>query len=348
VSGADQDAVGVGILGLAHPHVGMYCARWRQQPELGVRVVAAWDRDAARSASAGVETAATPQALLARRDVQAVLIGAETSRHAELVEQAAAAGRPIVLQKPLALTLAEADRIVAAVRRAGAPFTLAWQMRADPQNLKIKELLAGGEFGRVFMVRRRHGLSLILTSPEFRNSWHLKPELNRDIWADDAAHPIDFLYWLFGMPRSVTAELGTLYDPIQPNDNGIAVFRYADGMIAEVSCSFTCLAGENTTEVIAEHGVIIQNYGDGPSSSLPPPPGAAALKWYRRGGRSWSVEELDGPRKQAERIAHLAGPLAEFLRGRRPPLATAEEGRDVLRMVLACYEANAQGRRVLL
>ena len=49
---------------------------------------------------------------------------------------------------------------------------------------------------------------------------------------------------------------------------------------------------------------------------------------------------------QGERIAGLAGPLAEFLHGRRPPVATAPEGRDVLRLILACYESAEQGRRV--
>ena len=318
-----HDAIRVGILGFAHGHVGMYCARWQEQPELGVRVVAGWDHDADRAAAAAKSFSAAVEpsagALLARHDVNAVVIGAETSLHATLVEQAAAAGKAIVLQKPLALTLEEANRIVAAVRRAGVPFSMAWQMRTDPQNLKMRELLASGQFGKVFMARRRHGLSMILTNPQFRNMWHLKPEYNRDIWADDAAHPIDFMYWLFGMPESVTAELGTLYDPIQPNDNGVAILRYRDGRIVEIVCSFTCLAGENTTEIVAKEGVIIQNYGDGPSSGVPRPAGGVALKWYLRTKGDWTIAPADGPVNQGERIAHLAGPLAEFLGGRRSP-----------------------------
>jgi len=342
----------VGILGFAHGHVGMYCARWRERPELGVRVVGGWDHDAARACAAAPSCGGVVEpsagALLARPDVQGVVIGAETSLHAELVEQAAAAGKAIVLQKPIALTLEEADRIVAAVRRAGVPFSLAWQMRTDPQNLKMRELLAGGGFGKVFMARRRHGLGLILTNPNFRDAWHLKPEYNRDMWADDAAHPLDFMFWLFGMPESVTAELATLHDPVQPNDNGIAILRYASGVIAEVVCSFTCLAGENTTEIVAEKGVIVQNYGDGPSSGVPRPVGGTALKWFLREKGDWTVEPAGCPANQGERIAHLAGPLAEFFSGQRPPIATAEEGRDVLRLVLACYESSEQGKRVKL
>jgi predicted dehydrogenase len=342
----------IGVLGFAHGHVGMYCARWRKEPELGIEVAAGWDHDAARLEQAvkgfGVEPCATPDALLAGSKVEAVVIGAETSMHADLAVKAAAAGKAVVLQKPMALTLEQADRIVDAVRRAGVPFTLAWQMRADPENIKIRELLAGGTFGKVFMARRRHGLGMILTNPAFRAMWHLKPEYNRDIWADDAAHPADFIYWLFGMPRSVTAEMGTLHDPIQPNDNGIAVFRYSDGTIAEIVCSFTLLAGENTTEIVAEKGVIVQNHGDGPSSGSFKPAGAASLKWMHRGDKVWTVHDVPGAANQGDRIHGLAGPISEFLHGRRPPIASAEEGRDVLRMILACYESNEQGRRVQL
>jgi predicted dehydrogenase len=342
----------IGILGFAHGHVGMYCSRWRKEPALDIQVACGWDHDAERLRQAAknleARPCASPEDLLSEPGLEAVVIGAETSLHAELTEKAAAAGKTIVVQKPLALTPEQADRMVAAVRRHDVPFSLAWQMRTDPENLKMRELLGSGQFGKVFMVRRRHCLGMILTNPSFRTMWHLKPEYNRDIWADDAAHPIDFLYWLFGMPETVTAELGTLYDPVQPNDNGIAVYRYPNGMIAEVSSSFTCLAGENTTEITAERGVIIQNYGDGPSSGTPRQPGTASLKWYLHGGTGWVVSDAPGMKAQGDRILHLAGPLSEFLHGRRPPIATVEEGRDVLRMVLACYESSEKGRRVKL
>jgi predicted dehydrogenase len=345
-----MNEVNVGILGFAHGHVGTYCGRWRERAELGVRVVAGWDHDAARLASAcqtqQIEAAPSVEALLGR-DIGAVVIGAETNRHAELVEQAAAAGKAIVLQKPLALTMAEADRIVAAVRKAKVPFTLAWQMRVDPHNLQVKALLASGQFGRVYMVRRRHCLPT-QQWPDFEKSWHVRPELNRDIFADDAAHAVDFIYWLRGMPVSVTAELGTLRSPAVVNDNGIALFRFADGSFAEVSCTFVAVAGENVTEVVCENGTIVENYGDVPSTNIPRPPGGIQLKWYLQQTGAWTVSDLPEIKQHGERIAGLAGPLAEFLRGKRPPIATAEEGRDVLRLVVACYESTSEGRRVLV
>ena len=314
---------------------------------MGIEVVSGWDHDAGRLQKAAESFGLTPCASVADllKRVEAVVIASETSLHADLVEEAAEAGKAIVLQKPIALTMPEADRVVRAVQ--GVPFTLAWQMRVDPQNVKIKELLDSGQLGKVLMVRRRHGLGVHLWNG-FAQTWHNDPSLNRDIWADDAAHAVDFLHWLLGVPETVTAEVETLLDPAIKNDNGIAIFRYPGGPLAEVVCSFTCAAHENTTEVVAEKGTIIQNYGDAPSANVPHPEGACGLKWYEVATGDWTQSEIDSPKTHGERIAGLAAPLAEFLHGKRPPIATGEEGRTSLRMVLATYVASREGRRVRL
>jgi predicted dehydrogenase len=333
----------VGILGFAHGHVGVYCDHWIKSGE--VNVVAGWDHDESRAAAAkqkyGVEMSATPQAALSRAD--AVVIGAETSMHADLVEAAANARKTIVLQKPLALTVEQADRIVAAVQRNRGSFTIAWQMRVDPQNIEMKRMFQSGTIGRVYMVRRRHGLSTHVW-PGFENTWHVKPELNRGMWADDASHAIDFVLWLLGKPKTVTAQIATLRSEKVPDDHGIAIFRYGDGTFAEVASSFTCLAGENTTEIVGEDGVIIQNYGDGPSCQVPHPPGG--LKWLRKGERDWTISPINSPKSHGERIAALAPELAKFLRGEREPICTAEEGRTSLKLTLACYDSSASARTV--
>src|SRR5437867_242434 len=97
--------IGIGILGFAHGHVGVYATQWKQSLAMGVRLVAGWDHDQQRAAASQqqfqIELADTPGLLLSRKDIDAVVIGAETSMHANLVEQAAATGKMIILQKPL-------------------------------------------------------------------------------------------------------------------------------------------------------------------------------------------------------------------------------------------------------
>lgn len=339
--------VKIGVLGLAHGHVFSYLGAWRDRPELGATTVAGWDRDAERLATqaAAYGFAACESVADVLAQVDAVMIAAETKFHCELVEQAAAAGKAIILQKPLALTVPEANRMVAAVEAAGVPFTMAWQMRVDPQNVEMKRLVDSGELGSLFMVRRRHGLG-VHTWPNFVDMWHNDPELNRDIFADDAAHAIDFLHWLLGEPESVMAELSTIWNPRVPNDNGIALFRYPSGLLAEAVCSFVCPACENTTEIVAERGSIIQNYGDVPSCNVPRPEGAVGLKWKLVSESDWTYSDIASPSGHGARIGGLSEPLADWLNGRRPALCSVQDARISLRMVLACYVSAREGRRV--
>jgi predicted dehydrogenase len=180
-------AVNVGILGFAHGHVHSYINKWKQNPDLGVTAVAGWDHDAARleqmTKNFGLVGYPSVDELLERSDISGVVIGSETAMHAELVERAAAKGKAIVVQKPMALNMAEADRIVRAVKEYGVPFTMAWQMRVDPQNVKMKEMIETQALGKLFSVRRRHGLATHIW-PNFADTWHVNPKMNRDIWAD--------------------------------------------------------------------------------------------------------------------------------------------------------------------
>lgn len=340
-------AVQVAILGFAHGHVNTYCKEWKDHPEYGITAVAGWDHDVERGERQSVAFCPSLDELLARTDIQAVIIGSETSLHADMVERAAKAGKAIVLQKPIALTLAEADRIVNAVNTYAVPFTMAWQMRVDPQNNEIIDLLRQGDLGKVLSVRRRHALSTH-TWAGFEDSWHTNPKYTRDIWADDAAHPIDWIYSIFGAPQSITAEIVTLLNPKIENDNGIAILRYPDGPLVEICCSFTCTAAISTTEIICEKGTIIQNFGDSPSSSAPRTESSYGLKWYQTEGNTWTVSKILSPDNQGKRIAGLAKPLADFLNGKRLPISTAEDGRESLRIVLATYVSSREGRRVTL
>ena len=226
--------------------------------------------------------------VLERDDLDAVVVASETSLHADLVEAAEAAGKAIVLQKPMGLTLADGERIAAAVNATRVPFTMAWQMRVDPENLKMRELIADGVLGRIYQIRRGHCLGMLL-NPAFESSWHVDPEYNRDIFADDAAHAIDFIYWLLGMPQTVTARMTTAHKVTMPNDHGVALLEYPHGLLAEVSSSFAAIAGENTPEIVGEKGVLVQNYGDAPSADKRFDPNAPSMKWHVREADEWVV-----------------------------------------------------------
>lgn len=342
-------AVNIGILGFAHGHVMAFASGWKNNPDMGVNVVCGWDANSERAENStknlGIAKADSVDEILSNNEIEAVVITSETKFHAELAVKAAQAGKTIIMYKPMALTLAEADEIVAAVEKYNVPFTLGYQMRVDPQNIKIKQLIKDKEIGETYIYRRRHSLSTH-TWNDFENTWHASPELNRDIFADDSSHPIDMLNWIFGVPESVMAELTTVHNPKVVNDNGVALFKYPNGMIAEISCYFTCSASEITTEVYGSKGSVVQSYGDGPSTHLPRPEGQPGLKWYINGDSDWTASDIASPSGHGVRIGAQAQPFADFLNGKIPPICSVYEARDSLRMVLACYVSSRTGERV--
>ena len=339
----------IGILGFAHGHVFGIAREWISRPELGVRIVSGWDHDGARRSEScynlGIKECASAKELLAS-GVDAVFIAAETFYHEQLAVLSAFAKKKIILYKPVALSLCQADRIIEAVESNDVPFTVGWQMRVDPVNAEIKNLIDSGSLGRPYYFRRRHCLSMH-NDPFFKNIWHNDEKLNRDIFADDSSHAIDWLYSLFGLPETVVCELSTVHNPDVKNDLGTAVFKYSGGMQAEIMFCASCSAAEITTEIYFEKGAIQHYGGDGPSTRLPHGK-THSLKWFREGEADWNISGIPLPSNQWQRIVNQAKPLGEFLNGLRAPVCTAREARASLLMVLACYVSSNEGRRIRL
>jgi predicted dehydrogenase len=288
-------------------------------------------------------------ALLARADIDAVFVTSQTNRHAEHAVAAAEAGKAVLLQKPMALTLTDCDLIIDAVQRHGIRFSMCYQMRCDPVNQRMKQLVEDGAVGRIAVVRRRHAIPLLLNRDFARpGNWHIDPVANRGMFADDASHAADWFYWMLGRPVSVMAEIDNVITDVAPDDNGVALFRFAGREMGVLLNSSTMLAAEATTEIYGDQGVMIQNYGDLSSSSVPRPPHPIALKLYRTDDPQWRDLGLPADTAQGERIAAVARPVVDYLRGRRGPIATAAEGRVGVEMILAAYRSAEEGRRITL
>ena len=288
------------------------------------------------------------ESLLDDPAIQGVIVTCETNRHAEMVLAAARAGKHILCQKPMALSLDDCDRMAAAVAQAGVRFMMAFQMRHDPSNRKIKELLEQGVVGKVGLLRRRHCIPLLfnesfVTGP---SRWHIDPEQNMGMFMDDASHATDFIHWLLGRPESVMAEIGNTLTTVAPDDTGVAIYRFASGAMAVLVNSSVTLAGENTTEVYGDQGVIIQNHDDLPSTNNPLPPHPIALKLYTRARPEWEDLGIPIPSSHAERIAAVPRAFVDCLRQELDPPTTAADGRVSVEMVLGAYRSAQEGRRV--
>ena len=346
-----MDRFGIGVLSFAHGHVQVYCSKIKAFPD--AVLVAAWDDDAERGkASAerhGMAFVPTVDALLARDDIHAVIITSETNKHADLIEAACAHGKHILCQKPMATTLADCDRIIAAVEKSGVHFQMAFQMRCDPLNQKIKEWIDSGALGRIGALRRRHCINFLFnpTIASGPSAWHIDPVANVGMFFDDAVHAADFFYWLMGKPKSVIAEIDNVLTTVAPDDTGLAVYRWPSGAMGALFNSSVTLAGENTCEVYGDEGVIIQNYDDSVSVAHAPP-GAVALKLFRKSTGQWETFDYPLPPNHGERLAAVPRPWLDNVLSGAPSSVTARDGKATVEMCLAAYESARDGRRILL
>jgi predicted dehydrogenase len=344
--------LGIGIISFAHGHVNAYCNQIRHFED--ARLVGAWDDNEERgrrnAEQFGMPFIASRSDLLARDDVDAVIVASETNRHADHCVAAAAAGKAILLQKPMATTLGDCDRIIEAVDRSGVHFQMAFQMRCDPVNQKMVELVHWGTLGKIGMVRRRHCINFLFSPglKEGPSGWHVDPIANVGMFFDDAVHATDFLYWLLGEPVSVMAEIDNVLTSVAPDDIGVAIYRFQGGAMAALENASITFAGENTTEIYGDQGVLIQNHGDLVSTGMATPE-SVALKLYKRGHPgTWLSYPLAIPRSHGERIAAVARPWVDTLRAGGPPTVDARQGRVSVAMCVGAYESARTGRRVSL
>jgi predicted dehydrogenase len=344
--------IGIGVVSFAHGHVNTYCSQMKGWDD--VRLVAAWDDDEERgcrqSEAFGMAFSPHLEDLLGRNDVDAVIVTSETNRHADHCVAAAAAGKHILLQKPMALTLADCDRIIAAVDRHGVTLQMAFQMRCDPVNQRMKQLVDDGFLGRIGTLRRRHCLNMLFNEAFIHGPtrWHIDPVANKGMFMDDAVHAADFLLWFLGEPVSCMAEIDNVLTNAAPDDTGMAIYRFPDGAFGLLYNASVTLAAEITTEIYGDQGVVQHYFGDGVSTGFARE-GSVALKLYRRGQPlEWEVLPMAIPQSHGERIAAVPRPWIDMLRSGGRPVCDALQGRISTAMCLAAYESAGTGRRVRL
>lgn len=344
--------LGIGVLGWAHGHVQTYASLIKDFDD--AELIMAWDHDEERGKRCadnfGGGYSPDPSDVLDNPDVKLVLIGAETNRHPDMCVAAANAGKDIILQKPMALSVEGCDAIITAVERNGVFFSLAFQMRYDPCNVKMKQMCDDGALGRVGIIRRRHCLNLLFNEAFFTGptAWHIDPQQNMGMFMDDASHATDWMYWMLGEPVSVMAEIDNVLTSVSPDDTGLAIYRFAGGEMGYVLNSSVVWASESTTEIYGTRGALIQNYGDGPSSA-PLPPNPIHLKYFDSENRDagWQDMQQTIPPGHGWRIQNvIRNMLEEYKQG--VAQVPAREGKISTEMILGAYQSAKEGRRVAL
>jgi 1,5-anhydro-D-fructose reductase (1,5-anhydro-D-mannitol-forming) len=193
--------------------------------------------------------------LIADPGVNAIYVATPPDSHLRYAIEAAKAGKPAYVEKPMALNSGECSKMVSAFRRREIPLFVAYYRRALPRFLKIKELLESGKIGEARSVR----VSL-LQSPRQEDaapgaSWRVDPRVSGGgKFVDMASHTLDFLDFLFGPiaeARGFAVNQAGLYEA---EDNVAAVFRFSSGVTGSGSWIFTADAEEDRVDIIGSRG----------------------------------------------------------------------------------------------
>jgi UDP-N-acetyl-2-amino-2-deoxyglucuronate dehydrogenase len=300
--------------------------------------------ESARSLAGTFGAVAEPDldALLARDDVGVVSVCVPSGLHADVGTRAAAAGKHLVVEKPVDVSLAAADRLIGAAAEAGVAMTVISQHRFDRGLIELRRLLDRGALGRLVLGEastKWYRTQGYYDSAPWRGTWGL----DGGSLMNQGIHYVDLLLWCLGPAAEVTALCATQTHQIEVEDTALAALRFASGAVGTIVSSTAVFPGfaqrleitGTAGTVTVEDGQIVRRaLRDGPDEpGLDIDPASAAAK----------PADLD-PASHAAQIADL---LAAIDAGRRPSV-TAESGRAALEVVCAVYESARQGRTVVI
>jgi predicted dehydrogenase len=340
----------VGILGLGHWYSAFGLARALREYPGAVLVAAAWDRPAQLAEftrTFGITGHDAYYDLLRRDDVDIVHIAAPVAEIPDLTIRAARAGKHIVLGKPMAMTIAQADAMVAAVNEAGVvcvPFQGIMRLRAAALKARIDR----GEIGDVVLLHQTSRWSI--AEDWYRSGapgWFADPrQVPGGAFIDEGIYWIDLFRWIGGDIVQVEAKVANLvHKDIAVEDWGFAVFTFANGIVATLEAAWTINAPRRTGPSPKQNSVVrLEVVGTR---------GEIADQWFRMPGRAvlaagaedWVFE------RQADEPFSPASPfpldhLIHCLETNRTSPATIEDARASFVTAMGAYESARTGRPV--
>jgi len=261
-----------------------------------------------------------------RDGIDAVDICLPHHLHAPAIFDVAAAGKHILCEKPMCINLEEADRIVAAVQKAGIIYMSAHNQLFTPAVQEIKRMIDEGAVGKVRWIRSQD--CFIASGAGFQGKWRsqLKTQGGGEL-IDTGYHPTYRLLYLAGAEiAAVRGTLARFQQPIEGEDTASVQVRFANGIIGEIFTSWALARpyGTHDLHVVGDWGEI---FGSG-----------SVLYHLSRGFKTPSEKILRETDTFEDQMGHFADCL---LQGARVPHGP-DEGREVLKIILKAAE-NAEG-----
>ena len=314
----------------------------------GARLRAVCDQDPERAAAIGTEYGvahySSMQTMMEAEEIGAVSVLTPSGLHARHVIELSRYGKPIVVEKPMALTLTDADRMIEACDKNSCRLFVVKQNRFNRPVWKLREAIDSGRFGKMVLgtvrVRWCRHQSYYDAAP-WRGTW----THDGGVLANQASHHIDLLEWMMGDVESVFAKGSTALAKIETEDTAVVVLRFLSGALGVVEATTATRPKdlEGSLSILGERGSVeIGGFA------------ANELKTWNFEDETeddtWVFERHGTNPKHLYGYAHKAyyNHVVECILENKQQLVDGLEGRKSLELITAIYESIETGREVKL
>ena len=338
--------IGVGLVGYGLGGRAFHAPYLQATPGLSLRAVVSRKPDAVHADLPGMHVVDSVDALLAESGIDLVVVSSPDALHADHAVAALRAGKHVVVDKPLATSLADAGRIIEAAETASRLLTVFHNRRWDADFLTLRQLLADGRLGDVVQFESHFDR----WRPVPAATW--KESREGGSWLDLGPHLIDQALLLFGRPEAVSADIAALRPGAPASDYFHVVLRYRERR-----------AILHSSKIVAANGLRFAVHGTRGSwiKHGVDPQEAATVAGVRPGGEDWGhdpepgVLTLADPDPTTEPLPNLPGDYRLFwaalvaaIRGDGPNPVPARDALAVMDVLDAGLRSAAERREILL
>ena len=289
------------------------------------------------------EQAASISALL-DTDSEAVYVATPAHVHAEQVRACAEAGKDVLCEKPLGMTVAEAEEMIELCRQKGVKLGCAFMMRFVAQHREALELLRGGKLGRPVYARAQ----LSCWYPPIEGAWRQDPATGGGgALIDMGGHCIDLLEMFFGHVLKISCFINNTVHDYTSEDSATAMLFFDNGAMGTVD-TFFCIpdnSSKNVLELYGSKGSILAKgtIGQGPAGEM--------LAFLESGGEDYDAQQTrtegQGILIEPEPVNTYQAEIEAFSRAiieNREPAINGELGLRSQKILTACYESARLGK----
>ncbi|MBE7005971.1 MAG: oxidoreductase [Ruminococcaceae bacterium] len=285
-------------------------------------------------------------------DIDLVIISTPNDTHVPFAKQAMAAGKHVVVEKPVAATSTEAAELCAFAKKQGVVLSVFQNRRLDSDFLTVKNLIEAGELGEVLDYEAHYDRFERGVNPK---PWKAAGGAGVGVLYDLGVHIIDQAYVLFGMPNEVYADFRQ-QRPESPGIDNFEVILYYDKVKAILSAGEVVARQGPHYMVSGRRGTFIKYGEDVQEAALLAGKRPPAPDWDAEGEECWGTLYYDDGAQILEKkiptvvssYARYYENLYEVITAGAPALVPPEQTADVLRIIEAAQMSNAKKRRIAL